>query len=237
MAQTDSFALGNVPGATFRGNLNEILAALQSTNAGSTAPTATAPGMLWFDSTAPGIWKYRNTANDDWFLLFADDAVTNAKLANMETAKLKGRVTAGLGDPEDLTVGQVQTLLGVEGLTQAQAENTASTVFGTVSGQRLGQALAAGAAWGAIGSFGFLYRTSRADVNPGASVAGSGLRWSSAIAKFEGGNRWEDYTQFTASINGALVSGTWQCLGHIDVSASGPGSPISHPATLFRRIS
>jgi len=78
MAQTDSFALGNVPGATFRGTLNEILAALQSTNSGATAPTATAPGMLWFDTTSPGVWKYRNAANDAWRLLFG--TLTNATL-------------------------------------------------------------------------------------------------------------------------------------------------------------
>jgi hypothetical protein len=34
----------------------------------------------------------------------ANDAVTNAKAANMATAKLKGRTTTGTGDPEDLTL-------------------------------------------------------------------------------------------------------------------------------------
>jgi len=144
MAQTDSFALGNVPGATFRGSLNEILAALQSTNAGATAPTATAPGMLWLDtSVSPGVLKQRNNANDAWVAIAAaDGSVTNAKLADVATATLKGRVTAGTGAPEDLTVGQVQTMLGIAALTQAQAENRASTVLGTVSGQLLGQAAA-----------------------------------------------------------------------------------------------
>jgi hypothetical protein len=113
MAQTDSFALGNVPGATFRGNLNAILAALQSANSGATAPTATAAGMLWFDTTSPGVWKYRNAADDAWLLLFADGAVTNAKLANVATATMKGRIGAGTGVPEDLTVAEVQTLLGI----------------------------------------------------------------------------------------------------------------------------
>ncbi len=41
----------------------------------------------------------------------AADAVTNAKLSNMATATLKGRTTAGTGDPEDLTVAQSQALL------------------------------------------------------------------------------------------------------------------------------
>jgi len=42
-----------------------------------------------------------------------NDAVTNAKLANVGTSTIKGRVTAGTGDPEDLTGTQATTLLDV----------------------------------------------------------------------------------------------------------------------------
>ena len=42
-----------------------------------------------------------------------NDAVTNAKLADVATATLKGRATAGTGDPEDLTVAQARTLLSI----------------------------------------------------------------------------------------------------------------------------
>ena len=44
-------------------------------------------------------------------LTIAADAVTNAKLANVATATLKGRATAGTGDPEDLTGTQATALL------------------------------------------------------------------------------------------------------------------------------
>jgi hypothetical protein len=44
----------------------------------------------------------------------ADDAVTDAKLANMAEARIKGRAAgAGTGDPTDLTAAQVRTMLGV----------------------------------------------------------------------------------------------------------------------------
>jgi hypothetical protein len=46
-------------------------------------------------------------------LTITSDAVTNAKLANMTVSTIKGRVTAGTGDPEDLTATQVRTLLNV----------------------------------------------------------------------------------------------------------------------------
>lgn len=42
-----------------------------------------------------------------------NDAVTNGKLANMATATIKGRTTAGTGDPEDLTAAQARTVIGV----------------------------------------------------------------------------------------------------------------------------
>lgn len=41
----------------------------------------------------------------------ANDAVTNAKMANMATATFKGRTTAGTGDPEDLTATQATAML------------------------------------------------------------------------------------------------------------------------------
>jgi hypothetical protein len=44
-------------------------------------------------------------------LTITADAVTNAKLANVATATIKGRVTAATGDPEDLNGTQVTTLL------------------------------------------------------------------------------------------------------------------------------
>ena len=44
----------------------------------------------------------------------ATDAVNNTKLANVPTATFKGRTTAGTGDPEDLTVSQAKTLLGLD---------------------------------------------------------------------------------------------------------------------------
>lgn len=43
-----------------------------------------------------------------------DDAVTNAKAANMAQDTIKGRATAGTGDPEDLTATQVRAILNVE---------------------------------------------------------------------------------------------------------------------------
>ncbi len=62
-------------------------------------------------------------------LTITADAVDNTKLANMATARIKGRVTAGTGDPEDLTGTQATTLLdtftsALKGLVPASGGGT-----------------------------------------------------------------------------------------------------------------
>ena len=61
----------------------------------------------------------------------ADDSVTNAKLANMAQDTIKGRATAGTGDPEDLTPAQARTLLDV------YQQATADGLFVNVSGDTM----------------------------------------------------------------------------------------------------
>lgn len=53
-----------------------------------------------------------------------DDAIVNSKLANIASGTIKGRISVGNGDPEDLTGTQVTTLLdvfasGLKGLVPA----------------------------------------------------------------------------------------------------------------------
>lgn len=71
----------------------------------------------------------------------ANDAITNAKLANMANATIKGRTTAGTGDPEDLTAAQARTILNVAdgstaGITALTGDVTATgpgSVAGTIA--------------------------------------------------------------------------------------------------------
>jgi hypothetical protein len=53
------------------------------------------------------------TSTGDGATTIAANAVSNAKLADMATATIKGRATAGTGDPEDLTAAQATALLDV----------------------------------------------------------------------------------------------------------------------------
>jgi hypothetical protein len=76
-------------------------------------------------------------------LTIANDAVTNAKAANMVTGTIKGRIAGGTGDPEDLTAAQARTLLNVaDGATQnstnatllARANHTGTQALSTIAG-------------------------------------------------------------------------------------------------------
>ena len=48
-----------------------------------------------------------------------DANITNAKLADMATSRIKGRATAGTGVPEDLTAAQVLSMLGFKSHTSS----------------------------------------------------------------------------------------------------------------------
>ena len=53
------------------------------------------------------------TSVADGTTTITNDAVINAKLANMVVNTIKGRATASTGDPEDLTATQVRTILNI----------------------------------------------------------------------------------------------------------------------------
>lgn len=67
----------------------------------------------------------------------AANAVTNAKLADVPTATLKGRITAATGDPEDLTAAQARTVLNVADGATANATDAQLRDRATHTGTQL----------------------------------------------------------------------------------------------------
>lgn len=137
MSQTD-YNIENAAGAIVRQRMNEIFEAIQSCNAGSSAPTDTRPGMLWLDTgVSPAVLRRRNAADDAWLLVTPEKATEAQALAatDNDTVMTPLRTRQAIDDraPE----------LNPPLLTQAQVEDDESTTEGLVSGQRLAQASAA----------------------------------------------------------------------------------------------
>lgn len=87
MSQVTTYTIGNLAGAAFRAALNAITAAIRTLNSGATAPTETAPYMLWVD-TGNAVIMRRNSADSAWVLHDSAGAnATDAKSSAYTAAK------------------------------------------------------------------------------------------------------------------------------------------------------
>jgi len=72
MSQVANFVIENDTGAAVRAQINQVLAALQSTHAGHTPPLGTAPGMLWVDTSTTPSTLYIRDPTDSAFEALLD---------------------------------------------------------------------------------------------------------------------------------------------------------------------
>lgn len=89
MAQHD-YSIANGGGAAVRADINNALAAVQSMNSGSSAPTSTVAGMMWYD-TLNGALKVRNSANTAW-IAAAELIAGGGQLAGMRNKIMNGKM-------------------------------------------------------------------------------------------------------------------------------------------------
>ena len=131
---------GTLPAARFDDTAHGSRAggALHAAASTSVAGFMSAADKTKLDGVATGANNYVHpnhsgdvTSTGDGATTIAANAVSNAKLADMATATIKGRATAGTGDPEDLTAAQVTALLdvftsSVKGLAPASPGGTST---------------------------------------------------------------------------------------------------------------
>jgi len=109
--------------------------------AGGAAGFMTGADKTKLDGVAAGANNYShpNHTGDvmsvgDGVQTIANNAVTNAKAADMAVNTIKGRITTGTGDPEDLTATQVRTVLNVaDGAVAPSPVITESTTARTLT--------------------------------------------------------------------------------------------------------
>ena len=107
MAQHD-YNIANAGGATVRADINNVLAAVQSLNSGSSAPSSTVAGMLWLDTSGglPYALKIRDGGNNHWITLTSitdPGADSNAFLPAQINLPTSGGVFESDGSTEILT--------------------------------------------------------------------------------------------------------------------------------------
>lgn len=101
--------------------------------------TVSVSGVNTGDQTITLTGDVTGSGTGSFAATIAADAVTNVKLANVATGTIKGRVTAAIGDPEDLTGTQATTLLDVattalKGLLSASDKTKLDAITGTNTG-------------------------------------------------------------------------------------------------------
>ncbi len=115
MTQTSSFVIANDAGAAVRARINEVIAALHSTNAGASPPTAAVAGMLWADlSVSPPVLRQRNATNTGWDALL-DTSGNLAGLANVAVARSNlglGSMATKSAATYDATIAEKAALAG-----------------------------------------------------------------------------------------------------------------------------
>lgn len=122
MAQHD-YVIENQAGAAFRADINEVLQAIVTNNAGTTAPNPTFPHQWWADTTA-GVLKRRNAANDAWISMGALDSASLSANQNLNDVENKATAFNNIKQLATTTSTGV-----VEKATQAELTNGTADKF------------------------------------------------------------------------------------------------------------
>ena len=83
MAQVSDVVLANQGFASFRTELNNILAAINTSHVGSSAPGSVTTGTIWVDNATTNVLKVKINDGSDNVELFEVDISSNARTINM----------------------------------------------------------------------------------------------------------------------------------------------------------
>ena len=123
--------LANAPANTIKGNNTGSPGTVLDLTAAQVKVLLNLVGINTGDQTITLTGDVTGSGGGVFTATIANNAVTNTKLADMAANTIKGRITAGTGDPENLSAAQVRTIINVEdGADVTDAQNIASSVNG-----------------------------------------------------------------------------------------------------------
>jgi hypothetical protein len=174
MSQHD-MNIANGPGATFRADLNNALAALVSQSSGAVAPSPTYPCQLWAD-TGTGRIRQRDSANTQWFDLGPLDTASRypGRLIGVQVFTANGTYTPTSGLVTAVIEAQGGGAAGA-GLATPSAGNVSLGAPGTSGSYAKGRftAAAIGASQAVTVGLGGTAASNTAGGNGGTSSVGS----------------------------------------------------------------
>jgi len=126
---THDYSLANQSGASFRTDLNNALAAIQSNNSNASSPATTVAYQWWADTNA-GVLKIRNSSNNAWIELFQLDGTLTLEDGSASAPALAFR--------DDLDTGVFSSAantfdIATGGGVRATFTNSATTLTGDLS--------------------------------------------------------------------------------------------------------
>lgn len=189
------------------------------------------------------------TYNDAAPLIKGDvktDSITNSYLANMAADKIKGRITAGTGDPEDLTAAQVRTIINVADGANVGIPSSYLDTDGTLSANsdtKVASQKATKTYADALASGAMIYKgTMDCSANPNYPAADAGDTYVVSVAGKIGGasgitvavsDMFICNTDGTASGDQATVGSKWNVIATAANVVSGPASSTDGGVVLF----
>jgi len=218
-----NFNIANQTAADARSDINNALKALASLSSGTTDPSTYVSGssanILWYDTSA-NILKMRAEADDAWISIgYLDQSADAFRIFNdTQVVNTSGTQKGLIGDQTTATwetgTGTTESLVSPAKVKAAVLAHAPSTSY-TDAEARSAQA---DHSVGDVGSYAFLSFTNSdpqtVTYNPGDTEGGSNLKYSGS-----------------GSPSTTSPSGTWQCMGYIQVLQS------STQSTLWLRIS
>jgi hypothetical protein len=201
------YTIANQSAPAARADINNALAAIVSQNSGTSSPSITYANMVWYD-TANDILKMRNEADTDWITIATLDQAGGTSSAAVTIAS-QVEAQNGIDNAKMMTPLRVK-----EAIT-----------FNQIVGHL------------AVGSYAVLINNSGSAIAGGATVAGSSLRYQTALTPGVYGV----IITTAGALGGTNATGTWQLMGAncpaLQTVVDGEGVETSTwSAGLFLRI-